>query len=84
MEPPVTITFDCTPLRSVSRFDSPLGASPACRKRLEQFQDTVTKHDTRDTYYLTDAVCQFRFTNNPEMITSFKIEFSIDSRSSDL
>ena len=67
MEPPVTITFDCTPLRSVSRFDSPLGASPACRKRLEQFQDTVTKHDTRDTYYLTDAVCQFRFTNNPEI-----------------
>jgi len=67
MEPPVTITFDCTPLRSVSRFDVPLDASPAFRKRLEQFQAAVTKHGTRNTYYLTDAACQFRFTNNPEI-----------------
>jgi hypothetical protein len=67
MEPPVTITFDCTPLRSFSRFDVPLDASPAFRKRLEQFQAAVTKHGTRNTYYLTDAECQFRFTNNPEI-----------------
>ena len=67
MDLPVTITFDCTPLRSISRFDIPLDASPTFRRRLELLQAAVTKHGTRNTYYLTDAKCQFRFTNNPEI-----------------
>ncbi len=67
MDLPVTITFDCTPLRSISRFDIPLDASPTFRRRLELLQAAVIKHGTRNTYYLTDAKCQFRFTNNPEI-----------------
>ena len=66
VEPPVEITFDCTPLRSFPRLDVPLDASPAFRRRAERFQEAIARHGTRNTYYLTDANCTFRFTNNPE------------------
>jgi hypothetical protein len=63
--PTVAITFDCTPLRSVPRLDIPLDASPAYRRRLERMQRAVCRHGTRNTYYLTDGSCTFRFTNDP-------------------
>jgi hypothetical protein len=64
--PAVAISFECTPLRSVPRFDIPLDASPAYRRRLERMQRAVGSHGTRNTYYLTDGSCTFRFTNDPE------------------
>jgi hypothetical protein len=63
--PPVSITFDCTPLRSVPRFDIPLDASPAYRRRAERLQRAVGSHGTRNTYYLADGGCTFHFTNDP-------------------
>jgi hypothetical protein len=63
--PPVAITFECTPLRTVPRLDIPLDASPAYRGRLERMQRAVARHGTRNTYYLTDGGCTFRFTNDP-------------------
>ncbi len=64
-QPAVTITFDCTPLRGVPRLDVPLDASPVFRARLERMQRAVARHGTRNTYYLTNAACTFRFTNDP-------------------
>jgi hypothetical protein len=64
--PPVAITFECTPLRSVPRLDIPLDASPGYRARLERMQRAVAAHGTRNAYYLTDGACTFRFTNDPE------------------
>ncbi|MFM7109137.1 MAG: hypothetical protein ACKOZU_11185 [Planctomycetaceae bacterium] len=64
--PAVAITFECTPLRSVPRFDVPLDASPGYRRRLERLQRAVGRHGTRNAYYLTDGACTFRFTNDPE------------------
>ncbi|MFM8735225.1 MAG: hypothetical protein ACKOC8_08540 [Pirellulales bacterium] len=63
--PAVAITFDCTPLRTVPRFDIPLDASPVYRARLERMQRAVAGHGTRNTYYLTAGGCTFRFTNDP-------------------
>jgi hypothetical protein len=63
--PAVAITFECTPLRSVPRFDIPLDASPGYRARLERMQQAVARHGTRNTYYLTDGSCTFQFTNDP-------------------
>jgi hypothetical protein len=63
--PPVAITFECTPLRSVPRLDIPLDASPGYRARLERMQRAVAAHGTRNAYYLTDGSCTFRFTNDP-------------------
>lgn len=65
-QPAVVIEFDCTPLRSVPRFDIPLDASPAYRARVERFQRAIARHGTRNTYYLTNAFCMFRFTNEPD------------------
>jgi hypothetical protein len=63
VQPAVTITFDCTPLRTLPRIDIPLDASPGYRARLERLQRAVARHGTRNTYYLTNAFCVFRFTN---------------------
>lgn len=62
----MAITFDCTPLRSVSRLDIPLDASPRYRARLERMQRAVAAHGTRNTYYLADGSCTFRFTNDAD------------------
>lgn len=64
--PAVAIEFDCTPLRSVPRLDIPLDASPGYRARLERFQQAIARHGMRNTYYLTNAACTFRLTNDPE------------------
>jgi hypothetical protein len=63
--PPVAISFECTPLRSVPRLDIPIDASPAYRRRLERMQRAVARHGTRNAYYLLDGTCTFRFTNDP-------------------
>ena len=63
--PPVAISFECTPLRSVPRLDIPIDASPAYRQRLERMQRAVARHGTRNAYYLLDGTCTFRFTNDP-------------------
>jgi hypothetical protein len=65
LQPAVAITFDCTPLRGLQRLDIPLDASPVFRARLERIQHAVAKHGTRNTYYLTNSACTFRFTNDP-------------------
>jgi len=71
----VAITFDCTPLRGVPRLDIPLDASPVFRARLERMQRAVAKHGTRNSYYLTNAGCTFRFTNDP---ASGWVQFTVE------
>jgi hypothetical protein len=73
--PAVAITFDCTPLRGVPRLDIPLDASPVFRARLERFQRAVARHGTRNTYYLPNASCTFRFTNDPR---SGWVQFAVE------
>lgn len=66
-QPWVDIRFDCLPLRTVSRLDAPLDASP----RLQQFYDNVkaaiAKHGRHNSYYLYNARCTFHFTNHPDI-----------------
>ena len=64
--PAVAITFECTPLRSVPQFDVPLDASPGYRRRLQRMQRAVGGHGTRNSYYLTDGSCTYRFTNSAD------------------
>lgn len=66
LSPAVAIEFDCTPLRSVPRLDIPLDASPGYRARLERFQRAIARHGLRNTYYLNNGSCTFRFTNEPD------------------
>jgi len=83
--PPIAITFECTPLRSVPRLDIPLDASPRYRAHLERMQRAVAAHGTRNAYYLTDGSCTFRFTNDPESgWVRFRFEGTVFTDSSDL
>lgn len=59
------VEFDCLPLRSISRFDIPLDASPKYQAWCERLKAAVAKHGTYNTYYLHRARCQFWFTNQP-------------------
>jgi hypothetical protein len=65
--PIVAIRFDCTPLRSVRQVVVPSEASPAYRSRLERVQRAISRHGTRNTYYLTNGSCTFQFTNDPDV-----------------
>jgi hypothetical protein len=83
--PPVAISFECTPLRSVPRLDIPLDASPGYRARLERMQQAVAAHGTRNAYYLTDGTCTFRFTNDSESgWVRFRFEGTVLTDESDL
>lgn len=70
----VEIVFDCLPLRSVTRLDIPLDASPGYRKKLESIKKAVEVHGTHNTYYLHNASCQY-FLTNDESIGRMKFSF---------
>ena len=71
----VEIAFDCLPLRSVTRFDIPLDASPKFRARCERIKSAIAEHGTFNTYFLYNASCCFHLTNDPEF---GRLEFSFD------
>ncbi len=63
----VDISFDCLPLRSVTRMDIPIDASPKYRARCERIKQAIEDHGTHNTYYLYNAKCIFHLTNKPEV-----------------
>ena len=71
----VDLTFDCLPLRSVTRFDIPIDASPKYRARCERVFEAIHKFGTHNTYYLYSARCAFHLTNDPEIgLIEFEFE----------
>jgi hypothetical protein len=63
----VQIEFDCIPLRSITRWDAPLDASPEYERLLRAIQKASEKHGLHNTYYLHHAHCIFRLTNHDEL-----------------
>ncbi len=63
----VEITFDCLPLRSITRVDIPIDASPKFRARCERILDAIHKHGSFNTYYLYNASCTFHLTNQADL-----------------
>ena len=59
----VEISFDCLPLRSVSRLDVPLDASPKYRAFCERIKRAMEKHGSHNTYYLYNARCTYHLLN---------------------
>lgn len=64
MIPAVDIAFDCLPLRSIGRIDVPIDASPVYRARQEKLQQALEEHGPRQTYFLYNTRCIFRFANS--------------------
>ena len=63
MSDAVDVSFECLPLRSVTRLDPPLDASPAYRAFVERVKSAIDRHGVLNSYYLHDARCRFHLTN---------------------
>lgn len=61
----VEIEFDCLPLRSVTRVDIPVDASPAYEQFVLRVKAALEKHGSHNSYYLYAASCTFHLTNDP-------------------
>ena len=59
----VEISFDCLPLRTISRLDIPIDASPRYRAQCERIKAAIEQHGTHNTFYLYGANCIFHLTN---------------------
>ncbi len=64
--PPVQITFDCLPLRSLARRDVPLDASPKYQAFCHRVLAALDQHGSFNSYYLHNARCLFRLLNDPK------------------
>ena len=74
----VDITFDCLPLRSVGRLDVPLDASPKYRARCERILKAIEAHGSHNSYYLYNARCVFRLTNDESVgMLEFRFEGTV-------
>ena len=62
----VEIEFDCLPLRSVTRLDIPIDASPKYRARCERIKHALETHGSHNTYFLYNAQCTFHLTNQSD------------------
>ena len=62
----VEVEFDCLPLRSVTRLDVPLDASPKYEQFVLRVKAAITQHGSHNTYYLHGGKCVFHLTNDPQ------------------
>ncbi len=62
----VEIVFDCLPLRSITRLDIPLDASPKYRALCERIRAAIAKHGSLNTFYLYNGHCRYRLVNAPD------------------
>jgi hypothetical protein len=71
----VTISFECLPLRAISRFDVPLDAPPDYEALANRIRRAVETHGLHNSYYLHRASCDFHLTNDPSVgLLSFRFE----------
>jgi hypothetical protein len=84
MENAVDIAFDCLPLRSVSRVDVPLDASPAFRARCEHLKQAIDAHGSENAYFVYNAHCVYRLANSDiDGMLRFKFEGTVITDRSD-
>ncbi len=81
----VEIEFECLPLRSVSRLDVPVDASPKYEQFVLRVKSAMEKHGTHNTFYLHRGICRFHLTNNPQHgQVVFSFEGTVITDTSDL
>ncbi len=74
----VAISFDCLPLRSVTRLDVPVDASPGFRALADRIRRAIQTHGSHNTYYLHNARCNYHLTNDPAIgMIEFRFEGAV-------
>jgi hypothetical protein len=71
----VEIEFDCLPLRSVTRLDVPVDASPGYEQFVLRVKSAMAKHGSHNAYYLHRGSCVYYLTNDP---AHGKVEFGFE------
>lgn len=71
----VDVSFDCVPLRTVSRVNVPLDASPKLAAKMLRLKSAIETHGTLNTYFLHNAKCVYHLTNSPD---EGMLEFEFD------
>lgn len=80
----VEITFDCLPLRTVTRLDIPIDASPKYRAQCERIKAAIEKHGSHNTYYLYNAECVYHLTNGERGMLALQFEGTAITDASDM
>ncbi|MDG2384308.1 MAG: hypothetical protein P8N76_21745 [Pirellulaceae bacterium] len=62
----VEISFDCLPLRTISRFDVPMDASPKYRAFCDRIKAAIEQHGSHNSYYLHNARCVYHLLNDDQ------------------
>lgn len=62
----VEIEFECLPLRSVTRLDVPVDASPAYEQFVLRVKASIAKHGSYNSYFLHRGRCRFFLTNDSD------------------
>jgi hypothetical protein len=75
MERWVEIAFDCLPLRSVTRLDAPIDASPKYQDLCRRIKQAIDKHGTHNAYFLYNAHCIYHLMNHAEL---GRLEFTFE------
>jgi hypothetical protein len=74
----VKISFDCTPLRSIQRWDIPLDASPEFQERCRHIQRALDVHGAHNSYYLHDGRCEYYLTSDANVgMLAFRFEGTV-------
>ncbi|NND96729.1 MAG: hypothetical protein HKN47_05300 [Pirellulaceae bacterium] len=60
----VEVEFDCLPMRSITRIDVPVDASPKYEQFVLRVKAAMAKHGTHNTYYLHRGRCVYHLTND--------------------
>ncbi len=63
----VEIEFDCLPLRSVTRMDVPVDASPVYEQFVLRVKAAIERHGNHNTYYLHRGKCVYHLTNQADI-----------------
>ena len=80
----VVISFECTPLRSIARWDFPLDASAEQIDHCMAMRRAAEKHGAHNSYYLSGGRCEFQLTNDPDLgLLSFDFEGTVLTDESD-
>lgn len=80
----VQVTFDCLPLRSITRLDIPLDASPKYRAFCERVKTAMQVHGTFNAYYLYNATCIYHLTNHADVgMLEFQFEGTVFTDTAD-
>ncbi len=61
----VEIEFECLPLRSISRLDVPVDASPVFEQFVLRVKQAMSRHGSFNTYYIHRGKCVYHLTNDP-------------------